>query len=198
MQKFNNQHKGFTLLEALVTVALVSILIGVGLPSLTTMVQDNALVTETNHLIGDINQARSEALKTGGRVIMCRSANPDAAAPVCGGTATVWSTGWLVFQDADGNTTYDTGVDTLVKVGSLLGSGVTIRANTVADNLIIAGSGASGEASVARFSICDSRGVAEGREVDVSLVGRPFIRTTPSPICSCTAPPNDPLNVVGC
>lgn len=197
MQKFNNQHRGFTLLEALVTVALVSILIGVGLPSLTSMVQDNALVTETNHLIGDINQARSEALKTGGRVIMCRSANANSAAPTCGGTATVWTTGWLVFQDADGDTDYDTGVDTLVKVGSVSG-GVTVRANTVADTLIFAGNGALAEASVARFSVCDTRGVSNGREVDVSLVGRPFIRTVPSPICSCTAPPNDPLDLLGC
>ena len=198
MNKYHRYQIGFTLIEALITVALLSVLLGVGIPSLTTLVRDNALVTETNHLIGDLNQARSEALKSSSRVILCRTANPNAVTPSCGGSNNVWETGWLVFEDADGNTTYDSGTDRLIKVGNVASGDVTVRANTAADTMIITANGASGESAVARFAICDSRGAANGREVNVSLVGRAFLRTTPSPICSCTAPPNDPLDASGC
>lgn len=76
-----------------------------------------------NTFLGDLRYARSEAIRRGGRVVMCRSDNPEAAAPACAADAGTsgkgWATGWLVFSDRDGTNTWTTN-DTTLRVQSAL------------------------------------------------------------------------------
>lgn len=87
---------GFTLVELMVTVAIVAILSAIALPSFSNSIRNNRLATMTNEFIGAVNLARSEAVKSNRGAQICASS--DGA--TCG---TDWSAGWIVWADADGN-----------------------------------------------------------------------------------------------
>ena len=86
---------GFTLIEMLVVIAISAILLAVGVPSFSYMVDRNRVAGEVNQMLADLALTRSEALARRGRVIMCRSA--DGA--VCDAATTDWNLGWIVFID---------------------------------------------------------------------------------------------------
>jgi prepilin-type N-terminal cleavage/methylation domain-containing protein len=96
---------GFTLIELLVVIAISAILLAVGVPSFSYMIDRNRVAGEVNEMLADLALTRSEALARRGRVIMCRSTNPALAGATCDAAATDWSSGWIVFVD---NTTAGT------------------------------------------------------------------------------------------
>ena len=60
--------RGFTLLELMVTVAVVAILATVAVPGFRDLIQNNRVTTQTNELVSALNFARTEAVKRGQRV----------------------------------------------------------------------------------------------------------------------------------
>ena len=92
--------RGFTLIEVLVTIAIVAILVRLAAPSFKSMIQSNTMSSNVNSFLADVRYARSEAIKRGGNVVMCRSDAPEAASPACGsGSTNTWVTGWFIFHD---------------------------------------------------------------------------------------------------
>ena len=65
---------GFTLVELMVTVVIVAIVLGLAAPSFQDMLRQNRAVSLVNELAASINLARSEAIKRGTRVTVCKSA----------------------------------------------------------------------------------------------------------------------------
>lgn len=90
---------GFTILELMITVAVLAILMGIAVPSFNEMIRQNRLATQTNDLLTATAVARSEAVKRGARVTLC-PANGNGSD--CSGAAT-WSGGWLVITDDGAN-----------------------------------------------------------------------------------------------
>ncbi|MGH8534350.1 MAG: GspH/FimT family pseudopilin [Gammaproteobacteria bacterium] len=182
--------RGFTLVELVVTLGVAAILMGMAAPSVSQFLQNNRLKSDTFHLLDSIAVARSEAVKRGSQVVMCRSANPTAAAPVCGGSANTWTTGWLVYVNADpANLSYQSSADTLLRIGSGVTGGVAIMANGWGDNYLdYANSGETNEIGTVQYSICDIRGEAYGRQISVLRSGRASIThgSPGSPIGDCT------------
>ena len=88
--------RGYTLIEAMVVVALLGILLAVAVPSFVSLMQRNRAAGEINSLIGDLQFARSEAIKRGLPVSLCTSSNGST----CLGTPN-WHSGWIVFVDPD-------------------------------------------------------------------------------------------------
>ena len=82
---------GFTLIELLVVIAISAILLAVGVPSFSYMIDRNRVAGEVNEMLADLALTRSEALARRGRVIMCRSTNPALAGATCDAAATDWS-----------------------------------------------------------------------------------------------------------
>lgn len=91
--------RGVTLIELLVVIAIAAIVLAVGVPSLTTFIDRNRVAGEVNELLADLALTRSEALARRGRVILCRSVDPSAAAATCDTAAEDWDSGWIVFVD---------------------------------------------------------------------------------------------------
>lgn len=58
-----NQIKGFTLIELMVTVAVLAIVLVVAVPSFTEMLRQNTLRSQANELLGLAHFARTEAIK---------------------------------------------------------------------------------------------------------------------------------------
>ncbi len=192
MQQPPPSSAGFTLIELLVTLAIAAIILTQAVPSFQNVVKSNRLASETNNLVSDINLARSEAVKRGVRVILCRSAAPDAATPTCGGSANTWTTGWLLFASGDANNTYEAANDTLLRIGKPKGGQVSIKTNAIANNnLEYDPDGTTNEGGgTAVFALCDDQGETHGRQIQVNGTGRPRLikGTTSSPLPSCGTP----------
>ena len=67
------KNTGFTLLELLITVALVTIVMAIGIPSMRDFVKNDRLSTQINTLVGHLAYARSEAVLRHVPVIICAS-----------------------------------------------------------------------------------------------------------------------------
>jgi len=172
---------GFTLLELMITLAIAAILLTVAVPSFQTTIANNRLATQTNNLVTDINIARSEAVKRGTGVILCSSADPNAA-PACD-AGNVWTGGWIVFVDDDNSGNFDAG-DTLIKVSQASGGTATVLTAGGLNTFTYNGDGTSAAAAAVDFLICDNRGEAFGRQVQIRLTGRP--RLIRGPVADCT------------
>jgi type IV fimbrial biogenesis protein FimT len=182
--KAGNLSRGFTIIELMVTLGVVAILIAVAVPSFSSMVKGNRLSTQVNMVMADIHLARSESVKRGVRVIMCRSASPNITTPTCGGTAQDWSTGYLVFTGEDGNNTYQAGTDTLIRRGQPAQDGVDLHtSSTWNNNLEINPSGSLNEGGTAIMAVCDDRDKPYGKQITIPLSGIPRMKS--SSIASC-------------
>jgi type IV fimbrial biogenesis protein FimT len=119
-----NRLSGFTLVEILVAVTVVAILLTVGIPSFRYVTNSNRIAAEINGLLGDMQYARSEAIKEGSPVTVCISTNGTS----CVANATTWQSGWIVFADANGNAAVDAG-DVVLRVQTTFASTDTFVAN---------------------------------------------------------------------
>jgi len=187
MKQYKNS-RGFTLPELMITMGVIAIVLSTAVPSVNSMIKDNRLATQLNSVVTHIHIARAEAVKRDVRVILCRSASPDATTPSCGGDTSVWESGYIVFAD-DGNNSnnvYNASTDTLLIRGQLASSGVKMRTNsTWNNNLEFNSDGSTNEGgSTALMSLCDSRGNAQGRQIQVAANGVPRMYAENISTCS--------------
>ena len=158
--------RGFTLIELLVTLSVASILLTMAVPSFQVFVQDSLLLTQSNSFSSAMMLAKSEAVKRSSPATICSSTNGTS----CNGGA-VWSNGWLVFADADGDGVVD--ANEIIQVGAPLTGGNTLTFAAFGDpsRVIYAASGFA-LASNGTFSLCDSRGAAMSRRIILNNQGR--------------------------
>lgn len=111
--------RGFTLIELLVVIAIVAILTTLAAPSFVQLIKKNSVSSAVNTFMADMRFARSEAVRRGGAVIMCRSDAPEATSPHCdtdsGPGGNGWVSGWIVFEDRDGSLDRNSG-DQLLRI----------------------------------------------------------------------------------
>jgi len=119
---------GFTLIEVLTVITIAALLMALGVPSYQYVTNANRISGEVNGLLGDMQYARSEAIKEGQTVTVCSSANSTSAAPTCSGS-TAWQSGWIVFSDVNGTGAVDSASDTILRVQSAFPLGDTFDAN---------------------------------------------------------------------
>ncbi len=89
---------GFSLIELMVTVAVVAILAALAAPSFRAQTDSARLTAHASSLLSSLLLARTEAIKRNGRVVLCKSA--DGATCSSSGD---WQQGWIVFVDANNN-----------------------------------------------------------------------------------------------
>lgn len=150
---------GFSLVELMVTLAVVSILLGVAVPSYQSFVASTAVTSAANDLVAAINIARSEALKRDGIVTVqaLDTSSKDFA------------DGYCVVLDAPGNCTgalrqFTVGSDEITLV-------ISGGYSSVSFDGLGGLSGTSGEGR--QFNLC--RGNEDYRLIDIKLVGRPAL-----------------------
>lgn len=106
------KQSGITLIELLVTLGIIAILTSVAAPSVISLIQKSAMSSAVNTFLADMRFARTESMRLGGGVVMCRSNGPEATNPTCGTGngpgSNGWVSGWIIFHDLDGDGNKDT------------------------------------------------------------------------------------------
>lgn len=166
------RRSGFSLIEILVTLSVLAILLALAAPSLQSLVRNNRLTGLTNDLVSALNFARSEAVKRGGRITVCKSANSGAAAPGCSTTAS-WRDGWLVFVDTSGTVGIFDSTDVRLRVGQPSSGNATVTPDSAFANFVsYLPSGAS--SASANMAVCLE---SVARTISINTTGR--IQVTP-------------------
>jgi len=143
--------QGFTLVELMITLVVATILITMGVPSMSTMIKNNRLTAHTNQFVTAMNFARSEAIKRGATISVTAVDATD--------NANEWGPGWQVLN----------GVEVLRVFPALEASTTFNSANGVSTFGYLA-SGRVGNADT--LTLCDDRTAETGRVIDIALTGR--------------------------
>lgn len=161
-----SKHTGFTLIELMVTLAVAAIVLLIAIPNYQAMVMSNRIASQANQVITALNYARSEAVKRGATATACSSNGGTS----CAGN-TDWSTGWLVYVDANANNTVDAGE--LLRSWPSLKGGNTL--NSGRQQIVFT---ATGFATVSNttFNLCDKRGAGDGRSIVINAMGRSYVK----------------------
>ena len=158
---------GFTLLELMVTVAILAIVLSAGVPSYRGLVMDNRMASQANLFATSIKLARSNAVKYQRSATVCSSANFDAAVPTCSSSAD-WSNGWFVWVDKDRDTTPD--ANEIISVFGPVHQASELK-STSANRFTYDGRGFASTAA-GELTLCDSRSGEMGRVIKVNATGR--------------------------
>lgn len=151
-----SKRHGFTLLEMIIVISIVSILMATALPGFTLMTKNTRLSNSVNELAASLYFARSEALKRGARVVVCKSSNGAACT-----TDGDWEQGWIVFEDTDNSISVDAN-EAILKIKTAMPNHVTmINTGLLADYISYQATGAvatqSGSLQSGTIAVCDDR-----------------------------------------
>lgn len=150
------------MIELLVVLAVAAVITSVAVPAVGTWAQNNQLQSSAQSLTGVLKYARSEAISRNQFVTL--ETDTDNTVSVC-----------VVSSAGDACTTPDADVLKTLQVAS---TEVTIEGNAATTNGLTFGPrGRLQEGgSAALFGICDKRGAANGRHVEINPVGRSLTR----------------------
>ncbi len=121
---------GFSMLELLITLAIVALIAMVGVPNFQSAISNSRLTASINELVTTFNTARSEAVKRNRSVTVRK-------------TGTNWEEGWIVFVDMNADGALDgagdssacaSGNDCILKTQEALPNGYSLRPSGTAYN----------------------------------------------------------------
>lgn len=122
------RQRGVTLFELLVVMMIVAILAAIGIPTYRYITTSSRMSGEMNALLGDLQYARSEAVREGEPVTVCVAGSTTSPYSCAGTGATSWQDGWIVFSDLSDNQTIG-GNDAVLRVQPAFTGGDVFQSN---------------------------------------------------------------------
>ncbi|HEY7930338.1 MAG TPA: GspH/FimT family pseudopilin [Steroidobacteraceae bacterium] len=177
--------RGFTLFELMIVCSIAAVLAALAVPAMRSFLQNQQQSSAVTNLMTTLQYARSEAIKedvpvagancTGSGVCLCPSANGSTCDP-----AGNWNNGWIVYTSANGGAA-------LEAVGALQ-SGLTLKTNPATVAVTYQPNGTTALGALVEFTLCDSRGAAYARELEVDISGSIQASATPGYDVTGTTP----------
>ncbi|HWG75873.1 MAG TPA: GspH/FimT family pseudopilin [Steroidobacteraceae bacterium] len=168
--------RGFTLFELMIVCSIAAVLAALAVPAMHSFLQNQQQSSAVTNLMSTLQYARSEAIKedvpvagancTGSGVCVCPSANGTTCDP-----AGNWNNGWIVYTSANGGAA-------LEAVGALQ-PGLTLSTNPATVAVSYQPNGTTDLNALVEFTLCDSRGAAYARELEVGISGSIQASSTP-------------------
>ena len=158
--------RGYTLYELLMTFVMVSILVGIGIPSFAKMNANGRIRTEVNALFHAIHLARKESIMRRSVVSICPSVDGIACQP-----SLDWSQGWIMFSNLDRDE--PPRIDAGEPILQTYKSGPNIRISTNRRGFTLRAT--EKRATNGTIVVCDLNDRVTPRALVVSYTGRPRV-----------------------
>ncbi len=123
--------RGVTLVELAIALAIAATLVVIALPNVADWIAEGEVTNEARHLAAVMGVARSEAIKRGDRVNLCKSRDRlqcDSAAS--------WGDGFIVFVDADHDGQVDGGAEPILRIAEAAPRGISVSGNHPVANYV--------------------------------------------------------------
>lgn len=143
---------GFTLIEAMIVLAVASILLCIAVPACASLLAQSRAAAARASLLSSLTQAIRHAALTGSEVVLCPADGQDCR------DDWDWSGGWIAYADIDGDRRHDGG-ETLLHAEPALSDGVHLLTSKGRKRLVFQPNGGNAGSNVT-FTLCDGRGAA--------------------------------------
>jgi len=172
------RQSGYTLWELLCTFAVAGVVLGVGVPSFESFVLDSRRTADVNGFVVAIQLARSEAIKRGRPVVLCKTADLLR----CGGDEIRYDSGWMVFVNEDDlRPPHRDEAEPL-----LFAHAPRIEGRITSNRALFEFRPYRKRSTNGTVTFCDRRGEPAARTVIVSYTGRPRVSDRgPGRVLSC-------------
>jgi len=191
MRSRARNNRGFTILELIVTIVVISILVAIALPGMRDLMGRNKVSTEVNRLVSDLLLARNTAITRGTFVTICRSG--DQSSCLAASAANEFEQGWMTYAAPATRVAFNSAVagNELLKVGEAASPEIQVHSlgsqapayitylatgridPAVAGNIVI--------------TIClngESTAQVPGRRLTLSVSGRPALSEVAAGSCT--------------
>ncbi|MBI3368744.1 MAG: GspH/FimT family pseudopilin [Burkholderiales bacterium] len=153
------RRRGFTLVEFMVTIAVLSIVLAVAVPSMSSLAANNQVASVKSAFSASVALARTEAAKRGKSVII------KAASGGIGGNE--YAGGWELYVDENADSAVGSG-DTLVRRYEVLPDKVKLSG---ASTFAFQSTGALSTTATQTFTVCRIAGSNAGYQILVTPSG---------------------------
>lgn len=151
-----NKNKGFTILEMIVSMTVISIMVALASPSFSEFVRNNRIYTSSKILNSDVSYAKSEGMRGLGTVVIQ-------------GIGGDFNAGWRIFVDKNANNSFDNS-DTLLRIQEGFGSPLTVTTDGQ-DFISFNSYGENATKIEVSLTICDGRSGDFGRMTRINKAG---------------------------
>ena len=156
--------RGFTLIEAVIALSVISILFAIAVPAWTGVIESAHATSAKAALLETLTRSISHAATAGAEVVLCPG---DSGG--CRNTVD-WSGGWIAYADIDGNRQRSAN-ETLLQAEPPLAGNVHLRSTTGRTRLVFQPNGGNAGSNVT-FTLCDGRGAAQATTLVLANDGR--------------------------
>jgi type IV fimbrial biogenesis protein FimT len=156
--------RGFTLIEAVIALAVMSLLVCTAVPAWTGALESAHASSTRADLLATLTRSITHAALAGSEVVLCPG---DSGG--CRDTND-WSAGWIAYADIDGNRQRSP-TETLLQAEPPLPGKVHLRSTVGRTRLVFQPNGGNAGSNVT-FTLCDGRGPAQATTLVLANDGR--------------------------
>lgn len=162
------RQSGVTLIELLVTISIAAILMAIAVPGFQDFFRRNRLDSAASDFMATLNYARSEAIRRGVPVSVCKSNNGTS----CGGDGVDWEQGWIVFVNLNNDSPAVVDAkEEVIRVQQRLAQGITLRPNGNYTNFLTYRSDGRVN-NIGTFAICHNDQLVGSKSITITGTGR--------------------------